>query len=57
MTKNQENNTGNIRIGNTPVKILNQYLHLEVSGHWVDVTALMLAYNTNMSLAQCFSFD
>jgi len=57
MSKNQENNTGNIRIGNVPAKILNQYLHLEVSGHWVDVTALMIAYKTKMSLAQCFSCD
>jgi len=51
MPKNQENNTGNIRIGKAPATVLNQYLHLEVSGHWVDVTALMIAYKTKLSLA------
>jgi hypothetical protein len=36
-------NTGNIKTGNAPAKILNQYLHPVVSSHWVDVTALMMA--------------
>jgi hypothetical protein len=57
MPKNQENNTGNMGIGNAPAKILNQYLHLKVCGHWVDVTALMLTYKTKLSLAQCFSCE
>ena len=33
MPKNQEKNTGNIRIGNAPAKILNQLLRLDIIGH------------------------